>query len=317
MHSFAGSLNVAEAQRKNPAFPKVLVIAGSTGTGKSRLAVKLAHLLHGEVISGDSMQVYRGMDIGTAKITKEEMQGIPHHLLDICDPADPYDVRQFQILARSKISEIAGRGHLPILCGGTGLYLKAALYDYVFEEQPEDEELRIRLEAMETGELHALLEKQDPDSARQIHPNNRKRVIRALMIAASGKPKSQREKEQRHEPLYDVFWLGLRKQDNDPLLLERIRQMDEAGLEEEVRSLFHDPDSWKTTAFQGIGYKEWKPCLQGVSTREEVLEQIFIHTRQYARRQRTWFTRQLPMQWYEPDQDKQIEQDVKRWLNDK
>lgn len=189
--------------------PKVLVIAGSTGTGKSRLAVELAKQFDGEVVSGDSMQVYRGMDIGTAKITPDEMQGIPHHLLDVRDPGQSYDVRQFQQLARASIRDILNRGHLPILCGGTGLYLKAALYDYEFEEQPEDPVLKAQLESMTNEELHTRLKREDPESAGKIHPNNRKRVIRALMIASSGKTKSGREKEQAHAPLFDVFWLGL------------------------------------------------------------------------------------------------------------
>lgn len=295
--------------------PKVLVIAGSTGTGKSRLAVQLARELNGEVVSGDSMQVYRGMDIGTAKITSEEMQGVPHHLLDVKDHTDAYDVRQFQTLARQAISGILSRGHLPILCGGTGLYLKAALYDYVFEDQEDDPVLKAELEAMETEALHDRLVRIDPESARKIHPNNRKRVIRALMIAQSGRTKTDREQEQMHMPLYDVFWLGLKKQDNDQALLERIRLMDQAGLEEEVRQLFSSPKAQKSTSFQGIGYKEWKPYLEGNASREEVLEQIFIHTRQYARRQRTWFEHQMPMRWYDPLETDRMNEDIRRWLH--
>jgi tRNA dimethylallyltransferase len=184
------------------------------------------------------------------------MQGIPHHLLDVRDPGQSYDVRQFQQLARASIRDILNRGHLPILCGGTGLYLKAALYDYEFEEQPEDPVLKAQLESMTNEELHTRLKREDPESAGKIHPNNRKRVIRALMIASSGKTKSGREKEQAHAPLFDVFWLGLEKQDNDARLLGRIRDMAAAGLEQEVRGLFADPASWSSTAFQGIGYKD-------------------------------------------------------------
>ncbi|WP_281790188.1 tRNA (adenosine(37)-N6)-dimethylallyltransferase MiaA [Faecalibaculum rodentium] len=296
--------------------PKVLVIAGSTGTGKSRLAVELAKQFDGEVVSGDSMQVYRGMDIGTAKITPDEMQGIPHHLLDVRDPGQSYDVRQFQQLARASIRDILNRGHLPILCGGTGLYLKAALYDYEFEEQPEDPVLKAQLESMTNEELHTRLKREDPESAGKIHPNNRKRVIRALMIASSGKTKSGREKEQAHAPLFDVFWLGLEKQDNDARLLGRIRDMAAAGLEQEVRGLFADPASWSSTAFQGIGYKEWRPYFEGLCSRDEVLESIYIHTRQYARRQRTWFTHQMPMRWYDSLDTETIKQDIRSWLHD-
>lgn len=295
---------------------KVLVIAGSTGTGKSRLAVELAEKLNGEVISGDSMQVYRHMNIGTAKITPDEMHGIPHHLLDIRDPRESYDVRQFQQLARQKIREIRERGHLPILCGGTGLYLKAALYDYEFEEQQEDPRLRAELESLSSEALHERLKQEDPESAARIHPNNRKRVLRALMIASSGVTKSRREQEQTHEPVYDVFWLGLEKQDNEAALKSRIDQMVEQGLEEEVLSLFSDPATWSSTAFQGIGYKEWRPYMEKKASRQDVLDQIFIHTRQYAKRQQTWFRHQVPMKWYDPEDRIRIEEDVRRWLHE-
>lgn len=294
---------------------KVIVVAGSTGTGKSKLAVSLAKTLNGEVISGDSMQVYKGMDIGTAKVTREEMDGVPHHLIDIQDPMEPYDVFQFQTLCRQKIREIISRGHMPIICGGTGLYLKAALYDYQFETGSEDPVRKKQLEQMDADDLWHMLEKADAESARKIHPHNKKRVIRALMLAESGTTKSQQEAVQQHKPLYDVFWIGLEVENNQEALQARIQEMDARGLEREVRQIFSDPASWQATSFLGIGYKEWKPYLQGTASREEVLSQIFIHTRQYARRQKTWFRHQMPMRWYHPDQYEQILSDVKGWLH--
>lgn len=294
---------------------KVVVVAGSTGTGKTKLAVALARALDGEIISGDSMQVYKGMDIGTAKVTMEEMEGVPHHLIDIQDPMEPYDVFQFQRLCRQTIHEIRSRGHLPIICGGTGLYLKAALYDYQFETRPQDLQRRQELEQEEAGVLWHRLEQADPESARKIHPNNKKRVIRALMRAESGTTKSGQEALQQHKPIYDVFWLGVEVENNQEALKARIEEMDRRGLEEEVKRIFSDPRSWQATSFAGIGYKEWKPYLEGTATKEEVLQQIFIHTRQYARRQKTWFRHQMPMRWYHPDQYEQILQDVKGWLN--
>ena len=295
---------------------KVIVVAGSTGTGKSALAVKLAKEFNGEIISGDSMQVYRGMDIGTAKITEEEMEGIPHHLIDIQDPLEPYDVSQFQRLCREKIADITSRQKLPILCGGTGLYLKAALYDYEFKEDNTDPALKAQLEALPADELWDRLHDIDPESADKIHPNNKKRVIRALLISQGGLTKTDIEKAQKHEPLYDVFWIGLEAKNNEEALKARIAKMDADGLEDEVRAIFSDPATWKATSFLGIGYKEWRPYLEDKCTKEEVLEQIFIHTRQYARRQRTWFRHQMPVNWYEKGNDDQIFADVKGWLHD-
>lgn len=293
---------------------KVLVIAGTTGTGKSELAVRLAKKFNGEVISGDSMQVYRGMDIGTAKITKEEMQDIPHHLIDEQDPGIPYDVRRFQQRAREEIADISRRGKLPIICGGTGLYLKAALYDYEFEAEADNTQLKKELEKKSSEELWDQLQAIDRESAEKIHPNNRKRVIRALLVSQSGMTKSEREKAQEHQPLYDVLWIGLDRPANEDRLKARIDKMMADGLEDEVKKIFSDPASWNWTSFQGIGYKEWRPVLEGQGDPGQTAQQILIHTRQYARRQRTWFRRQLPMHWHDPDRRDEIEQEVSQWL---
>lgn len=296
---------------------KVLVIAGPTGTGKSALAVQAAKVLNGEIISGDSMQVYRGMDIGTAKIKPEEMQGIPHHLIDIQTYTSPYHVKAFQEKCRQWIEDITARGKLPIIAGGTGLYLKAALYDYVFTEQEADPALEKRMEALSNAQLHQWLQTVDPESAEKIHPNNRKRIKRALVLAHTGMTKSEQEKQQQHKPLYDVLWIGLYAADNEANLKSRIGRMQKEGLRDEVVRLFSDPETWNCTSFQGIGYKEWKPWLLGQCSEEDVLEQILIHTRQYAKRQMTWFRHQLPVQWFRPEQTTEIMEEIQTWIQTK
>ncbi len=304
----ARSLNVAKQ--------KVLAIVGPTASGKSALAIRLAKALNGEIISADSMQVYKGMDIGTAKITPEEMEGIPHFLIDIQKPNDPYNVRIFQQVCREAIENIASRGRLPIICGGTGLYLKGALYDYDFPEDQEDPELKEYLESLSNEQLWQLLEEKDPSSLSKLHINNRKRLLRAATLANSPVSKSEREDRQSHQPLYDVLFLGL---DPDRDLLEariekRVDQMMKAGLPEEVRSVFQTPESQEWTSFQGIGYKEFKQWLNGEDDLNSIRNQIIIHTRQYAKRQMTWFRHQMPVVWIDPE-DPTLMGRIEAWLS--
>lgn len=297
---------------------KVLVIVGPTGIGKTALSIECAKKLDGEIISGDSMQVYRKMDIGTAKIKEEEKQGIAHYLLDIQDLSDPYNVQIFQKSCREAIDEIESHHHLPIICGGTGLYLKAALYDYVFEEEQYDAQYDAYLKEKDTEQLYALLQQIDPDSCTIIHPNNRKRILRALHIAHTGKTKSEREQDQRHEPLYDVLWIGL-DLDREQLserIDERVDHMFEEGLIDEVTSLFSDPKTWEYTSFQGIGYKEFKPYFLNEQSIEEVKEKIKIHTRQYAKRQMTWFRHQIPVCWFNKNDTAQIMKKIEEWYHE-
>ncbi|MCF0260125.1 MAG: tRNA (adenosine(37)-N6)-dimethylallyltransferase MiaA, partial [Erysipelotrichaceae bacterium] len=277
---------------------KIIAIVGSTGTGKTSLSIALAKELNGEIISADSMQVYRKMDIGTAKVTREEMEDIPHYLVDIQDYSDPYNVKIFQTKCREAIEEIASKGKLPILCGGTGLYLKAALYDYVFEDEEEDRDLADEISKMSTQEILEELSQKDPKCLKKIHPNNRRRLERALMICRSGKSKSDREMEQEHQPLYDVFWIGLTadKKLVDERIDLRVEQMFENGLTEEVTALFSNPETWNYSSFQGIGYKEFREYFENGASLEEVKEKIKIHSRQYAKRQMTWFRHQMPVQ---------------------
>lgn len=297
------------------ALPKVIAVVGPTASGKTSLAVKLAQTLGGEVISADSMQVYEGMDIGTAKVTKEEMQDIPHHLIDVQPYDIPWNVMTFQTKCRQAIDDITSRGKIPILCGGTGLYVKAALYDYVFEPEEEDESITKELEAMSSEQLVEYLNEVDPQSLEKIHPNNRKRLLRAAAIAKKGKPKSEREQMQSHQPLYDVFFIGLQAERDEEIrrIHQRVHEMFEQGLPEEAARLFSDPKTWSYTSFMGIGYKEFQPWLQGNATLEQVEESIAIHTRQYARRQMTWFRNQMPVHWYHPKDKEAIVADAKAW----
>lgn len=296
---------------------KIIVIVGPTGVGKTSLSIELAKKLNGEIISGDSMQVYRNMDIGTAKIREDEKEGIPHYLLDVQAYDEPFNVKTFQEQCRRAIEAIRKNGHVPIICGGTGLYLKAALYDYEFEDEQLDEQYDAYLKTKSNEQLYALLRQIDPGSCGTIHPNNRKRVIRALHIAHSGATKSEREAVQKHEPLYDVFWIGLntdRKKLNEQID-KRVDQMFEEGLTKEVERLFSDPQTWEYTSFQGIGYKEFKNYFLKIWSEEEVREKIKVHTRQYAKRQLTWFNHQMPVQWFDKKDTALIIRKAEEWYN--
>lgn len=295
---------------------KILAIIGPTGVGKTSLSIQLAKDLNGEIISCDSMQVYKKMDIGTAKVTKEEMDGVPHYLIDIQEYDEPYNVKIFQDKCREAIQTILNKGKLPILCGGTGLYVKSVVYDYTFAQEEEDEEYTQELKEKTNEQLVELLKELDQDSLEKIHPNNRKRLIRALQMAHQGKKKSQREKEQEHKMLYDAYFLGL---DVDREILhqridDRVDVMFDQGLVEEVTQLFKKPETWTYTSFQGIGYKEFKPYFEGNMTLDEVKEKIKTHTRQFAKRQYTWFKNQMEVHWVDRE-DPNIEERVKDWLN--
>ena len=279
---------------------KIIAIVGPTASGKSDAAIECAKVLNGEVISCDSMQVYKGMDIGTAKITKEEMQGIPHYLLDNQEIDQDYNVSIFQKRCRDAIQTILEKGKVPILCGGTGLYLKAALYDYTFQEEQVDIQLIKRLESLSNEKLVQELKERDPQALEKIHINNRKRLIRALQMAYSGKTKTEREQAQEHKPLYDIYFVGL---DIDrEVLYQRINQrveiMFEKGLVQEVENLFSDPSTWQYNSFQGIGYKEFKKYFLKEWDLDQVKEAIQTHSRQYAKRQMTWFKHQMDVHWF-------------------
>lgn len=277
---------------------KVLVIAGPTASGKTAFSVRAAEQFHSEIISGDSIQVYRGLDIGSGKVTPQETHGIVHHLIDIRDPHEPYSVADFQAMAR----ELIDRQDFSIIAGGTGLYLKACLYDYVFQKEEAEEPVDAQLEQLSNEELYALLKETDPVQAEKIHMNNRRRLLRSLTIQKrTGRSQSEQEAEQAHEPLYDIFIAGCTMPRD--VLYERIsRRVDgmfEAGLEAEVRGLLAAGVSFDDPGMQGIGYREFRPYMAGACTIDEVREDIKKHSRQYAKRQYTWLNHQMPVHWFQ------------------
>lgn len=301
---------------------KVIAIVGPTAVGKTSLSIELAKQFNGEIISGDSMQVYRGLDIGTAKVTAEEMEGISHHLIDVRDVDESYSAADFQKAARKAIQEISDRGKLPIIVGGTGLYIQSLLWDYKLgnEGELEDDSLRAKYEAFaeENGNL-ALWEKlqlTDPLAAEKIHCNNRKKMIRALEVFELTGHSILEPKEQPKE-FYDSFLIGLNT--DRSILYQRINQrvdlMVEQGLLEEAKNLAKNPT---VQAAQGIGYKEFFPYLSGGSSLEAALEEVKLHSRRYAKRQLTWFRNRMSVRWYDliqqPEKIDEIKREIATWL---
>jgi tRNA dimethylallyltransferase len=284
---------------------KLVVIIGPTAVGKTKLSIELAKRLNGEIISGDSMQVYKGMDIGTAKIKPEEMEGIPHHLIDIKEPTESFSVAEFQQMVRPLISEITKRGKLPIIVGGTGLYIQSVIYDYRFSDAPSDDSYRRKLEtfALEHGAvaLHEKLKEIDPHSAERIHPNNVRRVIRALEIFyCTGKTMTEWQKQQTPDLLYDVALIGLTMEREQLYrrINERVDQMMAEGLLDEVRILY-ESGVRDCQSIQAIGYKEIYEYLDGRISLAEAVEQLKQNSRRYAKRQLTWFRNKMPVQWFD------------------
>ncbi|NLY53226.1 MAG: tRNA (adenosine(37)-N6)-dimethylallyltransferase MiaA [Firmicutes bacterium] len=284
---------------------KLLVIVGPTAVGKTDIAIQLALKLNGEIISADSMQIYRGMDIGTAKPTLEEQAGIPHHLIDVVDPGEPFSVADFQALARAKIDEISARGRLPILAGGTGLYVRAVIDPYNFIPAETDWKLRekLRRQAQEVGlaSIYQWLSEVDPVAADRIHPNDARRIIRALEVyQTTGKPLSFWEQQvDTDRPLYDLLMIGLNRprQELYQRINLRVDKMVEAGLLDEARRLLAQGLDEKFIANQAIGYKEFFPYLKGQETLDEAMERLKQNTRRYAKRQLTWFRADPRIQW--------------------
>lgn len=284
---------------------KVVVLIGPTAVGKTNLSIELAKKFDGEIISGDSMQIYKGMDIATAKISKEEMQGVPHHLIDIVEPDESFSVAQFQELVRKKITEITSRGKVPFIVGGTGLYIQAVLYDYQFQETATDTAFRTKLEEMAQAEgtltIHDMLNKVDPEAAAAIHHHNVRRVIRALEVFhVTGRKLSDIQKEQKQESLYDAALIGLTMERN--VLYERINkrvdQMLEIGLLEEVQH-FYEKGIRDCQSIQAIGYKEIYKYFDGLLSLEDSIEELKQNSRRYAKRQLTWFRNKMNVQWFD------------------
>lgn len=287
----------------------LIVVVGPTASGKTALAIDLAKAVNGEIVSADSMQIYEGMDIATAKPLPEELAAVPHHLIGFVPVETPFSVADYAVLARTAINEIMNRGKIPILCGGTGLYVKAIIDNVQYSETiPSDELLRerLRLFAEQKGNdaLWKRLETIDPETARRIHPNNVGRVIRAIeVMEVSGRSIREHEADSRREPCpYHVIELGLRYQDREKLyqrINQRVDKMVAMGLPEEVKTAREK--GLTATAAQAIGCKELYGWLDGDETLAEALERLKQSTRRYAKRQLTWFGADKRVLWIEPD----------------
>ncbi|MFA4844075.1 MAG: tRNA (adenosine(37)-N6)-dimethylallyltransferase MiaA [Candidatus Margulisiibacteriota bacterium] len=306
---------------------KTILIFGPTAVGKTKLAIELAEQLNGEIISADSMQVYRGMDIGTAKPTVEERQGIPHHLIDIKNPDEEWTVADFVGETQTSNLKLQKKGKVPIIVGGTGLYLWSLLEGFAFPITPEDKEVRARLELLSASALHSRLSNIDPSAAAKIHANDKKRLIRALEVyEVTGKPISELQQKRVAEvfrpPLngdlkvastnegprrsvagsYLLIGLDLPRETLYSRINQRVENMIAQGLIDEVKGLLAKGYSKELRSFQALGYKEVVQYLAGLWTKEKMIEELKKRTRNFARRQLTWFRRFSDVHWFSPDE---------------
>lgn len=280
-----------------------IFLAGATATGKSEVALLLAEKLNGEIISVDSMQVYRGLDIGTAKPNATERNRVPHHLIDVAGLDETFDAARFVLLAQAAVEEIRSRGRIAIFCGGTGLYFKAFL-DGLGEAPPADASLRAKLEATPLPELLEELQRRDPVTFDKIDCKNPRRVIRALeVIRLTGKPFSEQRANWSDSlstvnPQVSTIWCLQREpEDLHARINERVERMFQRGLVDEVRNLLPRSLAGNRTAMQAIGYRQVVEHLRGERPLPETIELVKLRTRQFAKRQMTWFRRQLPVKW--------------------
>ena len=290
--------------------PPLIILTGPTAVGKTTTSIELAKRIDGEILSADSMQVYKYMDIGSAKIKLSEMAGIPHYLIDVLDPREEFNVVRFKEMALEALEEIYGKGKIPIVVGGTGFYIQALLYDIDFTENTEDSDYRRELEDTlkihGNAFLHEQLKEVDPQAALEIHPNNTKRVIRALeFYHSSGQQISEHnEKERKKDSPYNFVYFILN--DNRALLYERINKrvdsMMEQGLVEEVIKLKEMGLTKDMISMQGLGYKEIMAYLEGETTLEEAITLLKRDTRHFAKRQLTWFRREKDVVWIHKDE---------------
>lgn len=295
---------------------KVIVVVGPTGVGKTKLGVELAKYFNSEVINGDSVQIYKDLNIGSAKVTIEEMQGIKHHLLDFKEINEDYTVYDYQIDLRDKIKEFNDKNMLPIVVGGTGLYLKAALYDYKFNKETNKEET---YDGYSNEELYKRLQQLDEKESLKLHPNNRKRIIRVLnLINNNNESKTDMLEKQNHKPIYNTCFIGLTLPRE--ILYERINKrvdiMLENGLLEEVKNLYDIYKDNNYKSLQAIGYKELFAYFKGEISLEESIELIKKKSRNYAKRQYTWFNNQFDVKWFTVNLDNfdSTVQEVKEYL---
>lgn len=289
---------------------KIIAVAGPTASGKTALAVEIAKAVGGEIVSCDSMQIYKEMSIGTAKPDAEEMQGIPHHMLDFVEPERRYSVADFVEDARACIDDILARGKVPVIAGGTGLYMDSVLNNISFADFDSDPDFREEMQKMAEAEgndaVHNLLQKIDPEAAEKIHPNNVRRVIRALEVCkVTGKTFTQVNLESVRDAVYDALIIGIDR--NREQLYERINLrvdiMLEKGLLAEVKRLWEKGIGADTTAMQAIGYKELARFLDGRCSYDDAVDKIKMESRRYAKRQLTWFRRNPEIVWFDADEE--------------
>jgi len=283
----------------------VVAIVGPTAVGKTKLSVEVAERFNGEIISGDSMQIYKSMDIGTAKVTEQEKQDVPHYMVDIKDPDEGFSVAEFKEKVQGYIEKIAAKGKLPVIVGGTGLYIQSVLYDFQFSEEGSDESFRNLLEAKIEEEgvepYYEKLQKIDPEQASKIHPNNVRRVIRALEVyETTGMTMTEYQEKQKQDSPYYPILIGLEMEREK--LYERINNrvdgMIEEGLLQEVQDLY-EKGYGTSQSMQAIGYKEFIPYFEGERSLEEAVFLLKRNSRRYAKRQYTYFRNKLDVDWYE------------------
>ena len=288
----------------------LIILAGPTAVGKTALSVRLAKKIGAEIISADSLQVYRWMNLGTAKITEEEMEGVPHHMIDVLDPREPFNVCVFRDMVRAAMERIYANGHIPLITGGTGFYIQSVLYDIDFDLRADDTNLRAALteELSRCGAEHmyAQLNSVDPEAAAQIHPNNRKRVLRALeFYRLTGRKISEHNREQRERQSPYRFLYYVLSMDRAALYRRidaRVDRMMADGLLQEVKELRDRGLSSDLVSMQGIGYRQIFDYLEGIASLEEAVERIKRETRHFAKRQLTWFKREPEAIWLSPEE---------------
>lgn len=295
--------------------PIVYVIGGPTASGKSKLAVELAKKVNGEIISADSMQIYKEMNIGTAKVNKEEMQGVQHYLVDFVSPDERYSVSNFKKDAEKAIEEILAKGKTPIVVGGTGLYIDSLIYGIEFQNEEVDLEYRKKLNKIADKEglenLYKMAQEIDPEAMKKISVNDKKRIIRVLEIYhKTGKTKTEQEAQSRKNEVkyeYKVFAITMDREKLYERIEKRVDSMIEQGLTEEVKQILNRYHTFPT-AMQGLGYKEVVEYLEGSCTKEEMIEKIKKETRHYAKRQLTWFRKNKETIWL--DGEKSTDENV-------
>lgn len=290
--------------------PFIVVIVGPTASGKTELSIELAKRIDGEIISGDSMQVYKYMDIGTAKVTPEEMDGVPHHLIDILNPDDAFSAYKFKNLAEALIDDITRRGKIPIIAGGTGLYIQSLIYNYELEDETITPEEKIivkkkmkEIEQLNNQQLHDYLAQFDAISAENIHKNNRQRVLRAIeYYFKTKKLLSNRKKVQQFTENYDTLLIGIEisRKTLYSRINKRVDIMLDHGLFKEVQQLVEQGYE-SCQSMQAIGYKELIPVINGQMIYEDAVNELKQHSRQYAKRQMTWFKNKMNVHWLDKE----------------